>query len=192
MNIKILFLLLGGGLWIGCSSSQNTSTSTTKSKLLDDLVAQKSFQIESDQANPLVSGSLNTIANSGLIPPGSTVGTINLIGNPNYFKVKGDSITMYLPYYGEQQMAGAYNNRDVGIEFNGVPYRVEITKNERRNTYKLNYHIRNNTEVYKVFVTLFPNLTSTIRINSNQRTPIGYKGRVSKLSEKKYTSITNQ
>ncbi len=191
MNIKILFLLLGGIL-MGCSSSQSISTPTAKSKMLDDLVAQKSFQIELEQANPLVTGSLSNIANSGLLPPGSTVGTINLIGNPNYFKVNGDSIAMYLPYFGEQQMAGGYNNRDVGIEFNGVPYRIEITKNDRKNTYKLNYYIKNKTELFKVFVTLFPNLTSTIRINSNQRTPISYKGLVSKLSQNKYTAITDQ
>ncbi len=180
--MKALYLILSC-LLISCSSSENITVTTAQSKALDQLVIQKSFVIESEWASPMATNSINAIANSGLLPPGSTANNISLIGNNNFFKVQGDSIIAYLPYYGERQMSGGYNTNNA-IEFKGVPDTYEVTKDEKNKRYILSFEINANTETYRGNVTLFPNLTSTIFINSSHRLPINYRGRVAKLVEK--------
>ena len=64
----------------GCGTvSKNTLAET---KALDELVVSKRFEIESDWALPLATNSLNSIANAGLLPPGSSANRISLVGNP--------------------------------------------------------------------------------------------------------------
>ena len=47
MALKKLLLFLFTGILLGCGTSSKTITPTEQSKLLDELVLQKSFQIES-------------------------------------------------------------------------------------------------------------------------------------------------
>ncbi len=185
-------ILILGCIMISCSSAKNTATTTTQSKALERMIALKSFQIESNWAHPLVTSSINSISYSGLLPQGSNVSTINLIGNTNYFKMLGDSISMYLPYYGEQRMGGTYNATDVAIQYNGVPKHIEIIKNDKKQVYEINFLAKSNRESYRVFITLSPGLTSDISINSSHRTTISYRGVVSKLSEENNKPLTVQ
>lgn len=180
LKIRLLFLILGVVL-SGCGTSSKTIAPTAQSKMLDELVAQKSFQIQSDWAIPLMTNSLNSIANAGLFPPGSASNRITLIGNPNYVKVMGDSIAVYLPYYGERQMGGGYNSDGSAIQFKGLPEDYEITRNEKTQRYEMRFKMKNKTESFTVNVILFPNLTSTINVNSSQRFSIGYTGDVAAI-----------
>ncbi|MBQ4802204.1 DUF4251 domain-containing protein [Aquimarina sp. MMG015] len=186
----VVFLLMLGGFLIGCSSSKKTVESTAQSKVLEALIAKKSFNIQSDWMYPLATSSMNVIANSGLLPPGSTVNGISLIGNPNHIKFHGDSISMDLPFYGERQLPGQYTRNEGGIVFNGVPDRYEVTKDEKRQRHIIKFTVKNNRESYRVMVTLYPNWTSNININSSHRTSIRYRGDVSTL-EKDNGLVTN-
>lgn len=177
LKIRLFFLVLTGVL-SSCGSSSKTVAPTAQSKMLDELVSQKSFQIESDWAQPLVTNSLISISNAGLFPPGSSANLISLIGNPNYLKVQGDSIDVYLPYYGERQMGGGYNNNDGAIQFKGIPEDYEITRNEKTQGQEIRFKMTNKSETFRVAVTLFPNLKSTIFVNSSQRFSIRYQGEV--------------
>lgn len=51
-----------------------------------------------------------SISSSRLFPPGGTVSRIDLTSNANYSEVHGDSISVYLPYFGERQMGYAFEN----------------------------------------------------------------------------------
>ncbi len=183
MKIRVLFLGLGLLLLIGCNSSQSIVEPSVKSKALDALVAQKAFQIDLDWAYPLATGTLNRIATSGLLPPGSTASSISLIGNSNYFRMYGDSIVMDLPYYGERQLAGDYDTSKNGIKFKGIPENYEVQKNEKKQSYEISFLIRNDRESSRVFVTLFPDHIANININSSHRTPIRYKGQILGLTK---------
>lgn len=141
------------------------------------------FEIRSDWALPLATNSLNSIANAGLLPPGSSAGQISLIGNANYVKVVGDSLSVYLPYFGERQMGGGYDSDGAGIEFEGVPEKMEITKNEEKQRYDIRFEFEDDAENFTVSLSLFPNLTSTISVNSSQRFPIRYSGAVKAISK---------
>ncbi len=191
IKMKTLFLIFTSCLLVSCGSSQNLEISTGKSKVLDELVAQKKLEIISDWASPLASSSLNALSNSGLFPAGSTANNINLIGNFNHFRILGDSISVYLPYYGERRISTGFNNRNNNIEFDGVPEDVKITYNEKKQRYLMKFGIRNATEWLRVSVTLYPNMRSDIMIQSNHRTSIQYRGKVVKLEEKSNNTVSN-
>ncbi|MGB5370884.1 MAG: DUF4251 domain-containing protein [Flavobacteriaceae bacterium] len=165
----------------GCGAvSKNTLAET---KALDELVVSKRFEIESDWALPLATNSLNSIANAGLLPPGSSANRISLVGNPNYLKVQGDSISAYLPYFGEQQMGAGYNNEGIAVQFKGVPVSYEVVKHQNRQRYEINFVIRNKTETYTVNLLLYPKKASVINVISTHRFMIRYEGRVGPLSK---------
>lgn len=145
-------------------------------------MSMEHFEIRSDWALPLATNSLNSIANAGLLPPGSSAGQISLIGNANYVKVMGDSLSVYLPYFGERQMGGGYNSDGAGIEFIGVPKKMEITKDKEKQRYDIRFEFKKDSENFMVIITLLPNLQSTININSSQRFPIRYSGSVETLT----------
>ncbi|HMB64689.1 MAG TPA: DUF4251 domain-containing protein [Eudoraea sp.] len=182
-NIKLILVVFAGVL-SGCGSAPRTVAETADSRKLDAWVADRSFEIKADWASPLMTNSLNQIANAGLLPQGSGAGRINLIGNTNYVRVMGDSISVYLPYYGERQMGGGYNNMDAGIQLNGIPLEYEVLKDEVSLRHKIHFSMKQKSETIDVHVILFPNLTSSVNVNSSHRNPIRYDGDVSALSMK--------
>ncbi|ALM07036.1 hypothetical protein SB49_03885 [Sediminicola sp. YIK13] len=174
-NFKYVVILMAG-ITIGCGTS-STTVKSTKQKL-EELVRAKSFQIECDWAVPLMTNSLNSISNAGFLPLGSTGNQINLIGNPNFLKVEGDTISAYLPYFGERQMGGAYSNSDNAIQFKGIPKNYEVMEDRKTGSKEISFNINNKTESFRVFITLSPNLTSNINVNSSERFSIRYRGDV--------------
>ncbi len=191
MKIKVLFLILCGAC-ISCTVSKNTAETTIQMEALDRLVVSKAFQIESNWANPLVTTSITSIANSGLLPPGSNVNTINLIGNSNYLRMYGDSISMNLPFFGERRLSGGYNSTEVSIAYHGKPDVIEIKKNDKKQVYEIQFSAKTDSDFHDIFITLSPNLVSNITINSNYRTTISYRGKVSKLSNDNNNAVTVQ
>ncbi|MGB7394833.1 MAG: DUF4251 domain-containing protein [Pricia sp.] len=163
---------------LSCGGTSKTVGEDNGNERLEEFISEKSFEIISDRAFPMATNALNSIANAGLLPPGSTAGQITLIGNSNYLRVIGDSVSVYLPYYGERQMGGGYNNDGPGIQFEGVPTEMEITKNNDKKRYDIRFQMKDDSELFTVNVSLFPNLSSVININSSQRFPIRYSGNV--------------
>ncbi len=178
---RIFVVSVLAGLMLSCGSSSKITDS--KGKQLDDLVSSKHFEIISDMAFPLATASLNSISNAGLFPPGSSAGQISLIGNSNYLRILGDSVAVYLPYYGERQMGGGYDTDGAGIEFEGIPTEMEITQDKVKQRYDIRFKMKDDSENFNCNITLFPNLTSMISVSSSQRFPIRYSGQVSVISE---------
>ena len=180
VNRFIILLLLPG---IGaCGSASQAGLQPDQTAEVDRLVESKSFRIESDWAQPLVTNSITQVSNAGLLPPGSTAGRINLIGNSNYLQMEGDSVAAYLPYYGERQAGGGYGANSA-IQFRGVPKGLDIKKDPKTLGYRMNFDIREKGENYAVSIQLFPNLRSHITVTSSQRFVISYDGKVGELSE---------
>ncbi len=175
---RIVLLCLIGTLW-SCGSAEDAVSTSLKNQELANLLEQKSFLIESEWAQPMGTKAMNSIASSGLFMPGSSGSNISLIGNPNYLKVEGDTISAYLPFFGERQMTGGYGAN--AIEFKGFPENFKSSKNSKKNSYTLLFNINDNIEAYQVTITVFNNLTSYIQINSSYRSYIRYIGKISEL-----------
>ncbi|EAQ41485.1 DUF4251 domain-containing protein [Polaribacter sp. MED152] len=175
------YLILGifSMVIVGCASSKN-KVSATQIANLKSAVENAQIEIVSDAANPVAF--TNTRGLENLLPPGSNLARISLINNPNFFKIKNDSIDLYLPYYGEQQIGGDYTSES-GLVFKGVPARTKIEFDSSKNRYNLTYILNANKESLTANLTLFANNTSTLRINSSIRTTIIYYGKWAKLEE---------
>ncbi len=177
LNFKHVAVLFAG-ITIGCGSSSKTVSSIAQIQQLEELVTSKSFQIQSDWAMPLMTNSMNSISNAGLLPIGSTGNMISLIGNTNFLKMEGDTISAYLPYFGERQMGGGYSNNDNAIQFKGIPKNYEVMEDKKSGSKEISFNINNRTESFRVFITLSPNLSSNINVNSTERFSIRYRGEV--------------
>ncbi|MBC29975.1 MAG: hypothetical protein CMH48_03935 [Muricauda sp.] len=174
---KFLFVLLLVSV-VGCGTSSIPKASPEQLAELENLVENKKIFFEAEWAMPLTTNSLNQISNAGLLPPGSTANQINLIGNNNFLKIDGDSVSAYLPYYGERQMGGGYGQTNTGIKFEGGPTDFEISKDDKKNTYSIKFDVNDRSEAFQVNMTLFPNMTASVNINSNERFSIRYQGTV--------------
>ena len=164
---------------IGCGSSNVGAPADNK--LIDGLINKKSFEIVSQSATPQNTMAINAVANSGLLAPGDTSGLINLIGNVNYLRVHGDSISAYLPFFGERRMGVVYGSQNGGISFDGTPTNY-VVKNGKKNAREIRFTINdeeNETEHYRVLIYMYPNLRTTININSTHRTSMTYRGNAS-------------
>lgn len=181
-----LFILGLIVIFWGCRSSEKAATQGLENQVLENLVSKKSFLIESDWAQPSTNNAMNSVANSGLFLPGSSGSNINLTGNPNYLKVYGDTVSAYLPYFGVQQISAGYGTGSA-IEFKGIPENWTTRRNTKKNSHDITFTIRQETEVFQVSLTLYPNLTSHVHINSAQRNFIKYLGKVSELPKEDIT-----
>ncbi|WP_142786154.1 DUF4251 domain-containing protein [Changchengzhania lutea] len=180
---KILITLIVFGI-VSCGSSFRSTKKT--SEALDAMVSNKRFKIVSTSAQPQVTNAMQQLGNTGIFGPGNTAGNISLIGNANFLTMTKDSVMAYLPYYGERQFGGGYSNK-TGIEFAGIPKGLQITKGQKSD-YAISFKIddkNSRSENYQIYIKLFPNLTSTIDINSTQRFNIRYSGTVDSLTVEK-------
>ena len=162
---------------MGCGSSSSVSELTPEEyKAFEDLVHNGNYEIKARWARPVSLNSLTALANAGLLAPEDTPSRINLLDNPGYLRVIGDSLSVYLPYYGDRQIGGGYNTLDNAIRFDGIPKKMELEKDEKSKGYRLKMTMDNNTETYTVAAKLVPNSFSTINVNSTHRSGISYSG----------------
>lgn len=183
MKLK-LFLLVFFGLLGGIAIAQE-SEKEGREKSLETIVEGKEFRIESTWARAQGGTGVNAIAEAGLQQPGSSGNRFNLIGNFNYLEMKGDSVAAYLPYFGEQQFGNGHYSDQTAIEFEGIPRKLSIEKNEKKKRYDVSFEIDRDLETFQVNIQLYHNLKSQITVNSNQRFVIRYDGRVMELPVKK-------
>ena len=105
-----------------------------------------------------------------------------MIGNSNFLKISGDSISSYLPYFDERQMQVEFGSVDNAIQFKGLleHYKAEIIKGD---SYEITFKAKSKSETFDVYITLNPNLSSTIVLNGAYRHPIRYSGNVKPVKE---------
>lgn len=174
-------------LFIGCGSSREFSAQDDLDyQNLKDLVAARSFEIISNSASPSASASFNRVANSRILGPGNSANNIDITTNANKLTVKGDSISGYLPFFGEQNFGGGYNKNKNSIEFDEMPKDYQVRHDDQKHAVEIRFKIDDkyrNSEHYDMMITLYSNLKSTIRVQSSTRSSIEYTGRVTKVED---------
>ncbi|TDU40110.1 uncharacterized protein DUF4251 [Gelidibacter sediminis] len=179
-----LFLVL-----IACGSSKEfTPQDDIAYQNLKELVDSRSLVIISNSASPFASAAFSRVANSNILGPGNNANNIDLTTNANKLTIKGDSISGYLPFFGEQNFGGGYNANKTSIEFDDVPKAYEVIQDDAKHAVEIRFRIDDkyrNSEHYDMRITLYPNLRSTINVQSTTRSSIEYTGRVSALEDGK-------
>ncbi|CAM1362174.1 conserved exported hypothetical protein [Tenacibaculum sediminilitoris] len=184
--VSMIFVLFS------CASSKKVTQAEIDN--LNALIQGKSFEIVSEWAEPQVTNSMIQIANAGMLPVGSNVGSINLTGNNNFLKMEGDTVSASLPFFGERQMGGSYGGTDIGVKFKGVPKKMNVTES-KANSYKIKFSINDKespSENYNVTVQVYPSLSTTIYVNSSHKSPIRYRGRVLNKTSKENKTRNNK
>lgn len=181
---QILLINFMIAILLSCGTGSQKHASEN-SPALNNMVENKSFEITSKRAHPLMTSAMQQLSNAGLLGNGNTAGSIDISTHTNFLRMKNDSVMANLPFYGERQMGGGYTNAS-GIEFKGIPKDLKIQPG-KGHSYEIRFDIHDtnsNTEKYEVYIKLFPNLTSTMMIRSSQRSNIQFIGHVHPLNQK--------
>ena len=138
-RIQLGFLALGLlFMTMSCGSTKNTGNAKDLGHFeqLRELVNSRQFEIENDWAVPL------------------RLTTINLIGNTNFIRFKGDSVEVFLPYFGVRHSSGGYDTSG-GIEYEGPAIDLEITEDVANNNILIKFEDRQGSEQLQFIITLF-------------------------------------
>ena len=180
-----IFLLI---LITSCSGTKQFTEQENQAYIgLKNMVATKQLHIQSYKASAMASVAFSQVASTGILGPGNSASWIDITSNSNYLNIKNDSISAFLPFYGEQHFGGGYSNGNhEGIEFNNAPKDYKVTENDSKHSVTIQFAIDDqyrSIEHYNVFITLFPNNRSDIQILSSNRSSMGYTGSVEELKE---------
>ena len=178
MRIALLSIVI---VLMSCASTNQNLTSAQLEKFKNTIDTNK-IEITFNSARPL--GLNNGVRGiEKLLPIGSSLNTINLIGNANFFRMQNDSIHMDLPYYGQQQMPRSYN-AESAVMFEGKGEAIQKQIIQKKGTYMLTYVLDAEEENYKINLTMYPNKKSILNVSSSHRTNITYDGQWKILEEK--------
>ena len=170
-NSRVLFIII---IIMSCTACKSTATITELNKL-KEAVANNNFEFVANSAQPMSIANVSGLEN--LLPIGSNLAHINLIGNPNFLIVKKDSIHLDMPYYGVRRMGGTYGSADVGLKFNGESEAIDTKFNAKKNNYSIKYSLKNPKENLKLTLVLFTNNSATLNVVSSHRNTINYIGK---------------
>ena len=177
ITLAVLLIII-----IGCKSADSAGK-VAQALETKNLVENTDFEIGFTWANPLFTNEIAQISNSNLLPLESRSGRINLLGTANYIKKRGDSLEIYLPYYGTRQIGVQMGSNNGAIEFTGIPTDYNLEYNEKKRHSEISFKMKEDTERYRVYVTIDANKNVQVNLNSTQRTSIKYTGKVSALKE---------
>lgn len=158
--LSIFFLI------VSCGTSRNTG---------------RTMDIENyDQLSAVVNAREFAIQNSWAMPLGGN--QIDLIGNTNFIRFEGDSVDLFLPYFGVRHSGGTYGSGEGGVEYEGPLRSFNSVENQDKNII-LKFEGEQDNEILEFTVTLYPNGRTHTFINSSQRNTISYRGRLKELPE---------
>ncbi|APZ47308.1 hypothetical protein BW723_13890 [Polaribacter reichenbachii] len=165
-------------LFVACKST----VTLLELEALQKMVSNNHFEFVAHSANPMPMANVSGLQN--LLPVGSNMANINLIGNDNYFSVRNDSLFFELPYYGVRQIGGGYGS-EVGLKFKGIPEKTSTIFNAKKNQYSLKYMVKTKDENLNINMILFVNNKATLSVNSSHRSNINYNGTWTALEDSK-------
>lgn len=136
-----------------------------------------------EELKRLISSGDYEIENHWAIPQNGTM--IDLVGNSNFIRFRGDSVSLFLPYFGVRHSGGDYGGRDGGIRYEGPVKELGISEDAEKERVLVDFEGTQGSENYNFRITLFSNGNSNTNVNSSERNSISYRGTVRSLPEKK-------
>lgn len=108
--------------------------------------------------------------------------SIDLTTNSNFIKFEKDSINSEMPFFGRAYSGVAYGGGDGGMHFKGKIENYSLTKDKKK--YLIRAKISDKADTYDLLLTVFFEGNASLSINTFNRGPISYSGRIEKLKEK--------
>jgi hypothetical protein len=178
-TLGVLFLLL---TIVSCGTHKNGLPKADKSKEVNSYVSQKEFEINNEWAIPTATNSMLLAFNAGLLAPGNNAANIDLTNSANHFRMMKDSVSIYLPFFGESR-AISTRLTDASIVFDGIPKEIKQSYNEKKKEHVYNMKVVHKRESYRIKVYLRDDASSYITVSSPRRSFISFKGKVHELGK---------
>lgn len=109
---------------------------------------------------------------------------INLIGNPNFLKVKNDTVNADMPFFGRAYSGLAYGGNG-GIEFNTELKEYEVVENTKKKSINISFKAQGKNDQYACMLSVSGSGYATLTITSNNRATISYYGNLTAPPVKK-------
>lgn len=172
---RLLFLIS----LIGCASVIKT---TERNKEIQTLVESKVFEIKNEIATPLV-GNAGVSDFSG---PRNNTTNLSLERFNSHFRIKNDSISVYLPFHGRRNgfnYGQSTTNHESFIVYYGQPQKIKRSYNEKKNEYRYDIRFKRNRESFRIkLIIQGDDGSSNIFLSSTERSSIFYSGKVESLA----------
>lgn len=110
---------------------------------------------------------------------------VNLIGNGNYLRISGDSISTFLPYFGVRTGGGGAYGNGGGIKIENVLTDVEIKYNDKNQRITMQFSVSNGYEKIEFYMTLYGGGNTSVNASSSSRSNISYDGKTIKYVKEK-------
>lgn len=189
-NIAFLSLVI----MISCSILSCKTNSIAKSEakakdlaVLDSFYNQDNYKIDVEVAYPFNTAATTQVANVLLRNTGNTANRIDVQGDGNFIKIKNDSVTAYLPFFGERRLNGGdYGGQNSGIQIE-EPLR-DLTKQIDTKKGKLELSFKaeqkgNGSDKYEIKIEIYPNNRVMVNVTPVYKTFMRYDGRLEDFEE---------
>jgi hypothetical protein len=163
---------------VACQSSKTALYSPEEVAVATKNLEEGNYTIELEWARPLNTAEMSRLYSSNMLPAISQSGQINILDSANFIKKTGDSLKLYLPYFGTRQISVNPADSNSAIRFEGVPENYQVTFNERKQFHTVTFKIRNKTEAHNVAIQIYPDQKVQVNLNSSHRTGISYTGKI--------------
>lgn len=167
-NLRIFLLLIAVGI-LACSTPRTTVEKAQVQEKIAKMVQDQNFIFNATNANPQRIGVLNILPNGG----GQQLQHLS----PGYYlSVTGDSLKVYLPFFGRAYQAN-FNNKDNGIEFETTDFKYGFSKN-RHGYYHVTISVNNQQAADKFILDVSEGGYSTLQVQSSRRDQMGFYGEI--------------
>ena len=136
-----------------------------------------------EELKMLISSGDYSIENQWAIPQNGTM--VDLVGNFNFIRFRGDSVSLFLPYFGVRHTSVNYGGSDGGIRYEGLVNELGISEDTEKERILVDFEGSQGSENYDFRIILFSNGNSNTHVNSSARNSISYRGTVRSLPENK-------
>lgn len=174
---------VSGIIWLvgGCSAG-SAPLSADQQARLDELVEDREFVFDAKYAMPLGSQAYISASNLGFtMARGNSPTNINLTGDGYYLGMDGDSVEIYLPYFGTRDNVTNYNSKG------SIDIRAAIEEFKERRTpkgHEMEFFARDGYERFRLIFMVFPNQQAQLSLFSPQRDVIRYAGKLQESTER--------
>ncbi|WP_082333797.1 DUF4251 domain-containing protein [Mangrovimonas sp. TPBH4] len=104
---------------------------------------------------------------------------INLMGNPNFLRLDHQNIDVDLPYFGVAQVAYGYGSSSSGgVVAKGEIYKESQKVDERKRRITTSFSVKNNSENFRMILTIYGNGNANLSVSSSNRNRITYDGKI--------------
>ncbi|QTY26531.1 DUF4251 domain-containing protein [Flavobacterium sp. CS20] len=187
--LNLLYLISILSLFWSCKTNQiaKAEAKANDLKILDSLYAKKDYHIKINVAYPFASVATTKVANELLRNTGNSANRIDVSGDGNFIKIQNDTVSGYLPFFGESRTSsGSYGGTDLAIQFEEPLKDLKKQINTEKPKLKLEFTTeqkRNNNEKYDVSIDIYPNKNVRVNIRPVHKTVMQYDGRLDEFSK---------